>query len=76
MRSTEGTVPMTEDQLRKIFDEGKPDWLMQVAREGCKEADVVRLLDTQSYFDLLKLPYPASRDAVIEKFVNQWFGQN
>ena len=26
MRSPEGTVFMTEDQLRKIFGEGKPDW--------------------------------------------------
>lgn len=67
MRSTEGTVSMSEDRLREIFDEGKPDWLMQTALKGCSESDVIRLLDTQSYFDLLKLPYPASRDGVVDR---------
>ena len=36
-------------------------------------ADVVRLLDTQCYFDLLKMPYPSTRDAVIEKFISEKF---
>jgi ATP-dependent DNA helicase RecG len=71
MRSGEETVPMTEDRLRRIFDEGKPDWLSQMAREGCGADDVVRLLDTQSYFDLLKLPYPANRDGVLERFEHE-----
>ncbi len=68
MRSGDGTVAMTEDQLRKIFDEGKPDWLSGIARTNCNADDIVRLLDTQSYFDLLKLPYPATRDAVLDRF--------
>lgn len=33
--------------------------------------DVVRLLDCQSYFDLMKLPFPATRDAVLEKFISE-----
>ncbi len=36
-------------------------------------ADVVRMLDTQCYFDLLKVPYPTTRDAVIEKFESEKF---
>lgn len=71
MRSTDELLPMSEDQLRKIFDEGKPNWLMQMAREECTAGDVIRLLDTQSYFDLLKLPYPANRDAILERFVSE-----
>ncbi len=35
------------------------------------EADIVRLLDTQSYFDLLKLPYPSTRVAVIERLQSE-----
>src|SRR5689334_16369441 len=58
---------MTEDQLRAIFDEGKPDWLSEFAMLDAAPADVVQLLDTQSYFDLLKLPYPATREAVIDR---------
>jgi predicted HTH transcriptional regulator len=34
---------------------------------------VVRLLDTQYYYDLLKLPYPTTQIAVIEKFVSEKF---
>lgn len=35
--------------------------------------DVIRLLDTQCYFDLLKIPYPTNRNGVIEKFVSEKF---
>ncbi len=71
MRSGEDTVAMTEDQLRAIFDEGKPGWLLELAREGLSPAEVVQLLDTQSYFDLLKLPYPATRDAVLDRLEHE-----
>jgi len=67
MRSTEDLVPMSEDRLRAIFNEGKPSWLSEIALRGIASDDVVRLLDTQSYFDLLKLPYPATRENVLER---------
>ncbi len=73
MRSTSGTVPMSEDQLREIFDEGKPDWLTRSAKDNCSASDVVQLLDTQSYFDLLNLPYPMSRGSVLERFESERF---
>ena len=59
---------MSEDPLHAIFAEGQPDWLSLLAREDCTEDEIVQLLDTQSYFDLLKLPYPATRDAVLDRF--------
>jgi len=68
MRSTEDTVAMSEDRLRRIFDEGKPDWLMRTAKENCTADDVILLLDTQGYFDLRKIAYPTTRDAVLERF--------
>lgn len=68
MRSGEALVPMTADRLRAIFDEGRPDWLTGVGRSDVSPADVVQLLDTQSYFDMLKLPYPATREAVLDRF--------
>jgi len=68
MRSTEDTVAMSEDRLRQIFDEGKPDWLLCPAKENCAADDIVRLLDTQGYFDLLKSTYPTTREAVLERF--------
>lgn len=71
MRSGEELVAMSEDQLRRIFDEGKPDFLAGVALDDITADDVVRLLDTQSYFDLRKLPYPAERTGVLERFESE-----
>lgn len=71
MRVGEDLVPMSPDQLRKIFDEGKPDFLSQVALADQSAEDVVRLLDTQIYFDLLKTSYPAQRATVLERFQSE-----
>ncbi len=68
MRSTEDLTPMSEDRLRQIFAEGKPDWFSQEAKNGCSPDDIIQLLDTQSYFDLMKLSYPTIRDSVLERF--------
>lgn len=71
MRAGEQLVPMSEDQLRRIFKEGAPDWLTEPALKDCDDDKVVQLLDTQSYFDLLHLPYPASRAGVLERFKSE-----
>ena len=71
MRSGESLVPMSEDRLRQIFAEGEPDWLSQEAKNECSSEDVVRLLDTQIYFDLMKIPYPTARDATLERFAQE-----
>jgi ATP-dependent DNA helicase RecG len=68
MRAGEELVPMSEDRLRAIFAEGQPDWLAQPALEECDDDKVIQLLDTQSYFDLLHLPYPVNRAGVLERF--------
>lgn len=71
MRAGEELVPMTPDQLKKIMAEGEPDWALKPAMEGCGSEKVIELLDTQSYFDLLHLPYPANREAVLERLVSE-----
>jgi ATP-dependent DNA helicase RecG len=71
MRAGEGLVAMTPDKLRRIFDEGKADFLSQIAKNDLSADDVVSLLDTQGYFDLIKLPYPAERRAVLERFESE-----
>ena len=67
MRAGEDLVPMTPDQLRRIFAEGQPDWFSQAARQGASADEVIALLDTQAYFELLHLPYPTSRDGVLAR---------
>ena len=71
MRAGQELVPMSEDRLRAIFAEGQPDWLSQPALKDCDADKVVQLLDTQSYFDLLHLPYPVNRPGVLERFESE-----
>ncbi len=66
MRSGEELVPMSEDRLRTIFAEGRPDWLEEPARTGLTPQEVIDLLDTQTYFALLQRSYPTTQQAVLE----------
>jgi ATP-dependent DNA helicase RecG len=71
MRAGDELVPMSPDQLCRIVTEGQPDWLSQPAMVDCNDDKVVQLLDTQSYFDLLRLPYPLNRAGVLERFEHE-----
>jgi predicted HTH transcriptional regulator len=71
MRSGEALVPMSEDQLRRIFAEGEPDWLEEHSKTGLDAQHVIELLDTQTYFELLKLPYPTERAGVIDRLLRE-----
>lgn len=68
MRSGEDLRAMRPERLREIFDEGKPDWLKRTAREACSASDIILLLDTHVYYDLLKQPYPTNQSVVLERF--------
>ena len=67
MRSGEELVPMSEDRLRQIFAEGQPAWLENIALKNASGQDVVQLLDTQAFFDLLDLPYPTEQTGVLSR---------
>lgn len=69
MRSGSSLRPMSEDQLRRIFAEGEPDWLEEHTRTGVDAQGVVDLLDTQGFFELLKRPYPTDRSGVIDRLL-------
>lgn len=71
MRAGEALVPMSEDQLRRIFAEGEPDWLEEHSATGLDAQQVVELLDTQTFFELLKLPYPTDRAGVIDRLLRE-----
>jgi len=71
MRSGEQLVPMSPDRLRVIFAEGQPVFEAQIAMHDVTPEKVVSLLDTQSYFELIELPYPADRAGVLERFVSE-----
>lgn len=71
MRSGEALVPMSEDQLRKIFAEGQPSWLENPAVRDVPSQDVVQLLDTQTFFELLRLPYPTDQAGVLARLLDE-----
>jgi ATP-dependent DNA helicase RecG len=71
MRAGEELVPMTPDVLKRIFAEDQQDWFAQPARADASPDDVIALLDTQTYFELLKIPYPTNRDAVLDRLQSQ-----
>lgn len=71
MRAGEALVPMSEDQLRRIFAEGQPDWLEEPSRAGLNAQQVVELLDAQTFFELLKMPYPTDQAGVLDRLVRE-----
>lgn len=71
MRSGEALMPMSEDQLRRIFTEGEPDWLEEHTQTGVDAQQLIELLDTQTFFELLKLPYPTDRAGVIDRLMRE-----
>ncbi len=70
MRVGQALTSMSEDQLRRIFSEDAPDWLDLPSKTELSSQEVVELLDTQTYFDLLKLPYPTQQTGVIDRLIN------
>lgn len=53
---------------KKAFEKG-------IALIVSSASDIIRLLDTQCYFDLLKISYPTTQEAVVEKFMKEKFVQ-
>lgn len=54
---------------RKIWNNVKYNFETAIALGGCCAADVIKLIDTQAYFDMMELPYPTSQDGVIERLI-------
>jgi ATP-dependent DNA helicase RecG len=60
------------EKEKKIWTKGpKQQFEKGIALQVPDAAGVVRLLDTQAYFELLKLPYPTTQNAVIDKFISE-----
>jgi ATP-dependent DNA helicase RecG len=71
MRSGEDLVPMTPDQLQRIFAEGKPIFEYQFALENLTADEVISLLDVQAYFDLINIPLPKTQVAILDRFCRE-----
>ena len=70
-RVGESVRPMSGDQLRRIFAEGQMSFLDQPARSGLAADEVVALLDIQTYFDLMRLPFPSNREGILARLTGE-----
>ena len=62
------------EKARKIWKKGPVKVFEErIAKEDLSADDIVNLLNTQSYFDLLSIPYPSDRSGVLERFSSEGF---
>lgn len=59
------------EKERKIWSKSEKAYELQLARDNLSAADVIHLLSTESYFDLMKLPYPSRQSGVLEKLLDE-----
>lgn len=45
----------------------------RIIKENISASEIIELMDSQSYFELMKLPYPSNREGVLEKFCSEKF---
>src|SRR5690554_3302960 len=57
-----------EKQSKIWRNTGKP-YELEIAKDGLSISDVIKLLSTETYFDLLKVPYPTDQKGVIAKLI-------
>lgn len=55
----------------KIWRKQAKPFESELAKENLSSTEVISLLSTETYFDLLKLPYPQTQDAVVQKLVDE-----
>lgn len=60
MRAGESLVPMTPDQLRRIFDEPRGHYLLRPAKENLTQNEVLNLLSVETFWRLSDTQYPNS----------------
>ncbi|MCL2311151.1 MAG: putative DNA binding domain-containing protein, partial [Firmicutes bacterium] len=60
-----------EEKERKIWNAGDYQLENDIVKSGLSASDIVRLLSTETYFELLKIPYPSNQEGVISKFLSE-----
>ncbi len=59
------------EKQRKIWRKEAIPFEKEIAKENQTAADIIRLLSTETYFDLMQIPYPSDQKGVIDKFVEE-----
>ncbi|MBL8005326.1 MAG: putative DNA binding domain-containing protein [Candidatus Kapabacteria bacterium] len=59
------------EKLRAFFLKGAKQFEKAIAKENVTASEVIELLSTESYFNLMKIPYPTSQELVLEKLISE-----
>jgi len=73
------TKELTEypDKERLIWNKASEKiFETEIAKQNLSVDEIVKMLDIQKYFDLLNLPYPSTRNGIIDKFLHENFITN
>jgi len=67
------TRPLNEfpEKQAKIWKKDIIPFEKEIAKDNLMASDITKYLSTENYFDLLKLPYPSTQQAVIDKFIKE-----
>ena len=55
----------------KIWKKDSLPFEKEIAKDNLSASDITKHLSTETYFDLLKLPYPSNQQGVIDKFIDE-----
>jgi predicted HTH transcriptional regulator len=60
-----------EEKERKIWHNSTYHLENDIAKSNLSSSDVIRLLSTETYFELMKIPYPSNQAGAVEKFLSE-----
>lgn len=59
------------EKQAKIWKKDTVPFEKEMAKDNLNAADITKYLSTETYFDLMKLPYPSTQQGVIDKFMDE-----
>lgn len=57
------------EKQAKIWKKDVGPFEKEIAMDNLSAADITKYLSTETYFDLMKMPYPSTQQGVIDKFI-------
>lgn len=57
------------EKQAKIWKKDTVPFEKEIAKDNLSATDITKYLSTETYFDLLKIPYPSTQQGVIDKFI-------
>ncbi len=57
------------EKQAKIWKKNVTPFEKEIAMDNLSAADITKYLSTETYFDLMKIPYPSTQQGVVDKFM-------